>query len=91
MEPEVATSFSQAGLALEGGEHQPSHKTFDTKFALLTSCAGIKMEQRLKEWSTYDWINMKPIPGREPTADTIDVLSRRQEPSTPVVLRGFIQ
>ena len=49
MEPEVVTSYSQIRLQMEGGGHQFTHKSFDSKFVLPTRCAGIKMEQRLKE------------------------------------------
>jgi hypothetical protein len=35
-EPEVSTSCRQAGLLVEGKEHQSTHKTFDLKFALPT-------------------------------------------------------
>jgi hypothetical protein len=50
METEVATSCIQAGLPVEGRGHQPTHKTFfNPKFVLLTKCAGIKIEQRLRE------------------------------------------
>jgi hypothetical protein len=45
MESDVITSYSQEGLLVEIGEHQPTHKTFDPKFVLPRRCAGIKMEQ----------------------------------------------
>jgi hypothetical protein len=56
------TSCSQAGLPVQGKEHQDIHKTFDSKFVLPTRCAGTKMEQRLREWPTNDWPNLRPIP-----------------------------
>jgi hypothetical protein len=49
IEIEVATSCTQAGLPSEGGVHQPIHKPFNLKFVLPTRCAGIKMEQKLRE------------------------------------------
>ena len=49
MESEVATSCSQAGLPVEGGGYQPTHKTYNPKFALPAKCARIEMEQRLRE------------------------------------------
>jgi hypothetical protein len=58
MEPEVVTSYSQVELSVEGGRHEPTHKTFDLKCAALpTRCRGIKMEQRLRKWSTNDSFN----------------------------------
>jgi hypothetical protein len=56
----VHSSFihnSQIGLPVEGGEHQPTHKTFNSKFVLLRKFTGIKMEQRLGEWLTNDCPN----------------------------------
>jgi hypothetical protein len=47
-ETEVATSCIQAGLPMEGGEHQSSHKTFNPKLAMPLRCTGIKMEPRLR-------------------------------------------
>ena len=32
METDVATSCTQVGLPVEGGGHQPTHKTFNPKF-----------------------------------------------------------
>jgi hypothetical protein len=48
METEVS-SYSQAGLPVEEGGHQPTHKTFNRKLVLPTRCIGIKMEQILRE------------------------------------------
>lgn len=45
MEPQVATSYSQLGLPVEGEGHQHMHNTFNTKFDLLTIYAEIKLEQ----------------------------------------------
>lgn len=45
MEPQVATSYSQLGLPVEGEGHQYMHNTFNTKFDLLTIYAEIKLEQ----------------------------------------------
>jgi hypothetical protein len=61
METEVVTSCSKAGLSVEGGGYQPSHKTFNPKFVITTRSAGIKMEERLKEWPTNDQSNLRPI------------------------------
>ena len=36
MEPEEATSFSQAATPVERQRHQPTHKTFNPKFILST-------------------------------------------------------
>jgi hypothetical protein len=45
----MAMSCSKAGLQKEEEGHQSTHKTFNPKFVLPTKCAGIKMEQRLRE------------------------------------------
>jgi hypothetical protein len=46
MDPEVATSCSQAGLSMERSEHPTSYKAFDPKFILPTGSSGAKIEQR---------------------------------------------
>jgi hypothetical protein len=61
-ETEVATSCSQAGLLVEGGGLQSNHKTLNPKFVLPTRCAGIKMEQRMREWPAIGWLHLRPIP-----------------------------
>lgn len=53
MGTEVTTFYSQKGIPVEGRQHQPTLKTFDTKISLPIRCAGIKMEQRLKERPNY--------------------------------------
>jgi hypothetical protein len=60
-ETEVESSYSQAGLPEEGEGHQTTDKTLDLKFVLPTTCARIKIEQRLREWPTNDWPNLRPI------------------------------
>ena len=57
---EVATSFSQAGLPVKGKRHQSIHKIFNPTFVLPTKNPRIKMEQRLKEYPTNNWINLRP-------------------------------
>lgn len=52
----------QVGLPVEGWVHKPTHKTFSSKFVLSTGRTKIKMEQRLRKWSTNDWPNMRSIP-----------------------------
>jgi hypothetical protein len=42
--------------------YQSTHKTLNTKFVLPTTCAGIKVKQRLKEQPTNDWSNFRHIP-----------------------------
>jgi hypothetical protein len=44
----------------EGGYHT-TNKTFYPKFFLPTRYAGIKMEQKWREWPTNDWPNLRPI------------------------------
>jgi hypothetical protein len=62
MATEVATSCNDVGLSVEGGEHQPTHKIFNSKFVLPTRCAAIKEDQSLREWPTNVWPILKPIP-----------------------------
>jgi hypothetical protein len=52
METEVATSYSQVGLPVEGGKHQPTHKTYP-KSVLLTRCTGIKDGAEIKERASH--------------------------------------
>ena len=56
IETEVATSCSQAELPEEGGGHQSTHKSFNSKSVLPTRCAGLKIKQRLREEPTSDWL-----------------------------------
>ena len=49
METEVVTSYNQEGLSVEWREHQLTHRTFNLKFILSTRCAGLKLEQNLKD------------------------------------------
>lgn len=60
-ETEVANFSSQAGAPVEGGGHQHIQKIFHPKFVLTTRIIGIKLEQRLREWSTNSWPNKRPI------------------------------
>jgi hypothetical protein len=56
MDLEVATSCSQVGLPEKGGTHQPTHRTFDPKFVLLTMPGPSKhrsgCSQSAIEWTT---------------------------------------
>lgn len=68
IEPEDATSYSQEGLSVAGGE--TTRKTFNPKCVLSKRSAGIKMERRLREWRgwrTNDWPKLRPSHGREKT------------------------
>jgi hypothetical protein len=49
MEPEVATSCSQAGLPVKGVGGETTHKTFNLGLVLPKRSIGIKMEQKLRE------------------------------------------
>jgi hypothetical protein len=62
MEPEVATSCSQAGLPVEVKGYQPTYKTFDLKFVLPTSYTVRKIQQSLREWPNNDWSKLKLTP-----------------------------
>jgi hypothetical protein len=67
IESEMATSWTQAGLLVEGGGHQPIHKNFNPTFLEPTRCAGINME-----WATNDHPNLRPIPCERPTFDNVN-------------------
>jgi hypothetical protein len=45
------------GLSVEEGFHQPTHKTFNPKFALPIRCTEIKREPEIEGTDT-DWPNM---------------------------------
>ena len=62
MEPELGISCNQARLPVEAQAHQPSHKTFALQFVLPVDCAGVKMEQREREWTSNDWSSLRPRP-----------------------------
>lgn len=62
METKMATSCSQVRLPVEEGRHQPTYKTFNLKFVLLTRCARIKVEQRVRGWPTNGCPTSRPIP-----------------------------
>ena len=62
MEPKMAIHCNQTGLLMEGLGHQSSYKTFDLKFVLPTRYAGVKMEQKLRDWATYDWPILRSMP-----------------------------
>jgi hypothetical protein len=58
MEPEVATSCSQAGFSVEAEVQQSTHKILDPKYLLPTRYTRTKMKQRLREWPTKDWTTL---------------------------------
>ena len=94
IESEIVTFCSQAGLSVERGGYQPTHKTFNPKFVLATRCAGIKIEKRLKKWPTNDWPSLRPLHGKKNQTLTLLMIlcyTCRQEPSITVILIGFIQ
>ena len=73
MEPEPGISYKVPSV--EELEHQPSHKIFSLQFFLPTRCAGVKMEQKVREWPINDWSNLRPMPQKGPHSDTVnDVL-----------------
>lgn len=61
-DPEPAISCKQARLPMEGLGHQSKHKTLDLHFVLPTGFADIKVAQKLWDWLTNDWSNLKPMP-----------------------------
>jgi hypothetical protein len=70
---------------VEGERHQPTHKVFNPKLVLPTSCSGIKMEQRLREQTMNDWLNLTPIAWVKPlTLLMILCYACKQKPSIPV-------
>jgi hypothetical protein len=62
MNPEVATSSSQAGLTVEGYGHQCTHKIFDLKRYPAYNCGGTKIEQKKRYWPTNNQPKVRPIP-----------------------------
>lgn len=60
METEMATSCNQERLPMEGSEHHLSYTTLDPQFVMPIIWVGIKLEQKLKEWPTHDWTNLRP-------------------------------
>ena len=62
MEIEVNTSCSKVGLVVKGEEHQSTQETFGPKLILPTKYTGIKMGQRLMEWTINFWPNLRPRP-----------------------------
>lgn len=62
IETEMATSYSQVGLPVEGGKQQPIYNTFNPKFVLPIRYIGIKRGQRLREQPSNDLSNLKYIP-----------------------------
>jgi hypothetical protein len=61
MKTEESTSCSQAGTLLEHYEHHQIHKPLEPKFILCTINAGTKMEERLKEWPSNNWLETHPM------------------------------
>jgi hypothetical protein len=53
-ESKETTSSSQAGSPVERWGHQVTYKFLDPMLFMSKRNAGIKMEQRLKEWLTSD-------------------------------------
>ena len=62
MELEKITSISHTGPPVEEWGHQTTYKTFDLNLVLSKRNTGTMMEQRLQEWPTIDWLNLRPIP-----------------------------
>lgn len=67
MEPEMATYCNSKRLPMEVWGHQNSHKILHPQVKQPqklrpTGCAGIKLEQKLRERPTNDWYNLIPIP-----------------------------
>jgi hypothetical protein len=71
MEPEVATSCSQAGLPVNRYWQQPTHHTFIPKPVLPSRCTATKVEQRWRKKITNVWPNLRPIHWQEPIPGTI--------------------
>lgn len=61
MHPEVATSCGQGELPVDK-RHRFTHKTLNPKFVLPTRNIGTKTEQRLREWPTNGWQQLKTHP-----------------------------
>lgn len=57
---EAIETENDTSLLVGGGEHQPTHKNVDLNFILPIRCAGVKIEQRLRERPTNAWLNQRP-------------------------------
>ena len=91
-ETEVTISCSQADLPVEGKGHQPTHKTFDTKFVLPTRYTEIKMQQILRKQPTniISQLQIHPMIKSKPS-DTISdsLLCLQTRTQQNYLLRGF--
>ena len=74
IEPELAISCIQKRFPMEKLVYQPSHKTLDPQFLLPTRCAGVKMEQKLRE-RPNNWFGLRPIP--DTVNDILPILAGR--------------
>lgn len=59
MEPEETNSSIHTEPPVEGWEHRPTYKTFNTKMVHPKTNVQTYMEQRLMEWTSG---NVSPIP-----------------------------
>jgi hypothetical protein len=70
----------------------PPNKAFDPIFFLSKRNAGTEMEQRLREWPTNDWPNLRPFfHGQTPIPDTINDILLCWKPSITVPFRDPTQ
>ena len=60
VKPETAISCNQARLPIEALRPQANHKTINPQFVLSTRCAGIKIEQKLREEPSNGWPSLRP-------------------------------
>jgi hypothetical protein len=61
---DLAIFCNQARLSVEGLGHKLSHKTFNLQPFLPVKYAGAMVAQSLWVWTTSDWSNLKPMPGK---------------------------
>jgi hypothetical protein len=73
METEAAISCYHTRFAIEVLGHC-SHKNFNLQFVLPIRCAGVKMEQKLRE-RPNNWFGLRPIP--DTVNDILPILAGR--------------
>jgi hypothetical protein len=62
MKPEMSISCNQERFSMEGMGHQSYYKNFILQLLLPTRCAGVKLEQILREWPNNDWTSLRHMP-----------------------------
>lgn len=78
MEPEETTSCSQAEIPVGRKRHQPTHKKFQPKMYPVQKkkkkMQGQGTEEKLREWPTYNWSNLRCIPAKHQSLKLLKIL-----------------